>query len=142
MTRFCEITDYTPALHEAVQQMLDQLTPEPMVMSEEQLRRVIESPESHLFVLYEEGLAVGMITVGLYAAPTGVKGWIEDVVVDARFRGCGYGRRLVEEAVAFARSQGVDHLMLTSNPARKAANALYQALGFEQRTTNCYKMEL
>lgn len=142
MTRFCEITDYTPALHEAVQRMLDQLTPEPMVVGEEPLRRVIESPESHLFVLYDGEQAVGMITVGVYAAPTGVKGWIEDVVVDAHFRGCGYGRRLVKEAIAFARTQGVNHLMLTSNPARKAANALYQALGFEQRTTNCYKMEL
>lgn len=142
MIRFCEINDYTPALHAAVQAMVDQLTPAPMKVSEEQLRAVIDSPMSHLFVLYDEAEPVGMITVGIYASPTGVKGWIEDVVVDARFRGCGYGRRLVEEAVAFARSQEVDHLMLTSNPARKAANALYQTLGFEQRTTNCYKMEM
>ena len=33
-------------------------------------------------------------------------------------------------------------LLLTSMPSRVEANALYQALGFEQRDTNVYKMNL
>lgn len=142
MTRFEEITTCTPALHAAVQQLLDQLTPAPMVMSEAQLRAVIDSPVSHLFLLCDEEQIVGMITVGIYCSPTGSKAWIEDVVVDRRFRGRGYGRQLVERAIDFARTQGVELLMLTSNPARTAANALYQAIGFERKETNCYKLTL
>lgn len=142
MTRFEEITTCTPALHAAVQQLLDQLTPAPMVMSEAQLRAVIDSPVSHLFLLCDEEQIVGMITVGIYCSPTGSKAWIEDVVVDRRFRGRGYGRLLVERAIDFARTQGVELLMLTSNPARTAANALYQAIGFERKETNCYKLTL
>ncbi len=142
MTRFEEITTCTPALHAAVQQLLDQLTPAPMVMSEAQLRAVIDSPVSHLFLLCDEEQIVGMITVGIYCSPTGSKAWIEDVVVDRRFRGRGYGRLLVERAIDFARTQGVELLMLTSNPARTAANTLYQAIGFERKETNCYKLTL
>lgn len=142
MTRFEEITTCTPALHAAVQQLLDQLTPAPMVMSEAQLRAVIDSPVSHLFLLCDEEQIVGMITVGIYCSPTGSKAWIEDVVVDRRFRGRGYGRQLVERAIDFARTQGVELLMLTSNPARTAANTLYQAIGFERKETNCYKLTL
>lgn len=142
MIRFEEITTYTPALHAAVQQLLDQLTPAPMVMSEAQLRAVIDSPVSHLFLLCDEEQIAGMITVGIYCSPTGSKAWIEDVVVDRRFRGRGYGRQLVERAIDFARTQGVELLMLTSNPARTAANTLYQAIGFERKETNCYKLTL
>lgn len=142
MNRFTEITEYSADLHAAVQTMVDQLTSAPMTVSEERLRAVIEDAASHLFVLYEGDVPAGMITVGLYASPTGAKGWIEDVVVDVRFRGRGLGRCLVEEAIAFARTRGVTLLMLTSNPARIAANALYRSLGFTLKTTNCYTLTL
>jgi hypothetical protein len=32
--------------------------------------------------------------------------------------------------------------MLTSNPKRIAANKLYQAMGFERKETNVYRMKL
>ena len=41
-----------------------------------------------------------------------------------------------------AKSLNVHHIQLTSNPARIAANRLYQSLGFERYETNCYKMML
>ena len=41
--------------------------------------------------------------------------------------------------VEAARSLGVDHLSLTSNPGRVAANGLYREMGFVLVETNCYK---
>ena len=38
-----------------------------------------------------------------------------------------------------AEKMNVHHIQLTSNPARVAANRLYQELGFERYETNCYK---
>ena len=83
-----------------------------------------------------------MLTLGTYLSPTGRKAWIEDVVVDSAYRGKGYGKMLVEHAIEYARTLSPCTLMLTSNPARIAANELYRASGFEQKITNVYKMSL
>ena len=41
-----------------------------------------------------------------------------------------------------AKKINVHHIQLTSNPARVAANRLYQESGFERYETNCYKRKL
>lgn len=41
-----------------------------------------------------------------------------------------------------AKKMNVHYIQLTSNPARVAANRLYQDLGFERYETNCYKLLL
>lgn len=85
---------------------------------------------------------VGMATLSLCPLPTGTKAWIEDVVIDAPFRGKGLGRLLLEHLIAEARRLKAVSINLTSRPKRQAANRLYQSLGFEQRETNFYKMSL
>ena len=82
-----------------------------------------------------------MLTVGIYYSPTGGKAWIEDVVVDESFRGQGLSKLLVAHAVEFVKAKQVPSLMLTSNPKRIAANKLYQAMGFERKETNVYRMK-
>lgn len=135
-------THYSELLRLRLQQLMDQLTPSPVPLSEELLRALIADPSSHLYLLEEEGTIVGMLTLGIYLSPTGSKGWIEDVVVDSEARGRGYGKLLVEHALAEARRAGVGQLMLTSNPLRVAANHLYQQMGFQRKETNCYRMDM
>ena len=65
---------------------------------------------------------------------------IESVVVSSKCRGRGYGKELMTAMVEAAKKMNVHHIQLTSNPARVAANRLYQELGFERYETNCYKM--
>ena len=67
---------------------------------------------------------------------------IESVVVSSKCRGRGYGKELMTAMIEAARKMNVHHIQLTSNPARVAANRLYQDLGFERYVTNCYKMIL
>lgn len=137
-----ELTAYDPHYHHAIAELLAQLTPHPLPMSEAQLRRVVEDTASHLYLLLTEERVVGMLTLGLYHSPTGAKGWIEDVVVHSSERGLGYGKMLVQHAIDEARKAGVAQLMLTSNPLRIAANRLYQTMGFQRKETNCYRMVL
>lgn len=137
-----EATAYTPELLDRLQALLDQLTPAPIPFTEEMLRAVIDDPSSHLYLYLHEEQVVGMTTLGIYYSPTGSKGWIEDVVVDDRVRGLGYGKALVEHVLTEAHRLGVRQLMLTSNPLRVAANQLYQQLGFDRKETNCYLMRL
>ena len=136
-----QATHYSEPLRQRLEELLNQLTPQPSTLSEQTLRAVLDNSASHLYLLEEENRVVGMLTLGIYHSPTGSKGGIEDVVVDDACRGRGYGRMLVAHAIAEARKAGVAQLMLTSNPLRVAANKLYQAMGFERKETNCYKMD-
>ena len=141
MTEIIEIQSYSPEYHEAMQRFLDQLTTNPMTLTEEMFRQLLASPNSHLFFLMKDEQIVGMLTVGIYHSPTGGKAWIEDVVVDETFRGQGLSKLLVAHAIEFTKLQGIPSLMLTSNPKRIAANKLYQAMGFGRKETNVYRMK-
>lgn len=141
MTNIIEITTYSPEYHEAMQRFLDQLTTNPMTLTEEMFRRLLVSENSHLFFLMKDEQIAGMLTVGIYHSPTGGKAWIEDIVVDETFRGQGLSKLLVAHAIEFTQSQGIPSLMLTSNPKRIAANKLYQTMGFGRKETNVYRMK-
>ena len=140
MTHIIEINTYSPEYHEAMQRFLDQLTPEHMILTEEMVKQLIASENSHLFFLMQDEQVAGMLTVGIYYSPTGGKAWIEDVVVDEAFRGQGLSKLLVAHAIQFVESKQIPLLMLTSNPTRVAANKLYQAMGFGRKETNVYRM--
>ena len=87
----------------------------------------------------EAGTILGMLSLATFAIPTGVRAWVEDVVVDAGTRGMGAGQQLVEAAVAHAQKIGARTVDLTSRPSREAANRLYRRCGFELRETNVYR---
>ena len=80
-----------------------------------------------------------MLTLVVFPIPTGVRAWIEDVVVTASARGQGVGALLTREAVRIAGEEGARTVDLTSRPDREAANRLYARLGFERRETNVYR---
>ena len=142
MTNIIKINTYSQEYHEAMQRFLDQLTTNPMTLTEAMCRQLLDSDNSHLFFLVKDEQIAGMLTVGIYHSPTGGKAWIEDVVVDEAFRGQGLSKLLVAHAIEFTKSMGIPSLMLTSNPKRIAANKLYQAMGFERKETNVYRMKL
>ncbi len=142
MTSIIEIKTYSVSAQETIQRFLNQLTSNPMSFTETMFRELLDSPNSHLFFLLQDEIVAGMLTVGIYHSPTGGKAWIEDVVVDEVFRGQGLSKLLVAHAIGFVKSQSIPLLMLTSNPKRIAANKLYQAMGFERKETNVYRMKL
>lgn len=85
------------------------------------------------------GPIVGSLTLALFRIPTGVRAWIEDVVVDSSMRGRGVGQALTAHALERARAAGARTVDLTSRPSREAANRLYQRMGFTERSTNVYR---
>lgn len=134
---------YSSELLSEITHLLGQLSSTPHPLTEAYLRHIIEADNSHLFVLRDECDRIsGMATVCLCASPTGVKAWVEDVVVSAACRGRGYGRRLVQQCIDAARADGAKKVMLTSRPSRETANRLYRSMGFEPRETNVYSLDL
>ena len=136
------ISQFDAALISPINDMLAQLTGREIAFGEQELRAIIENPSSQLFILRAEEKVIGMLTLGRYASPTGVKVWVEDVVVMNEYRGKGLGRKLVNHAIDFCKTNYAPcTLMLTSNHARVAANELYRTSGFEPKQTNVYKMK-
>ena len=80
-----------------------------------------------------------MLSLVVFGIPTGIKAWVEDVVVDDGARGKGVGKSLMRHAMEQAKKLGAKTVDLTSRPSREAANKLYQSLGFETRQTNVYR---
>jgi ribosomal protein S18 acetylase RimI-like enzyme len=97
---------------------------------------------STLFVARVDGRILGSLTLVFYRIPTGLKAWIEDVVVDEAARGLGIGEALSVAALEEARRHGAKYVSLSSRPSRGAANRLYQRLGFATRDTNVYRYVL
>ena len=141
--RVTEVTDVTPDLVAAFARLIPQLSASNPPPSHADLVEMADSPASVLLVVTDvAGTVVGSLTLALFRVPTGLRAWIEDVVVDESARGAGAGEALVLEAVARARALGARSVDLTSRPSREAANRLYVRLGFEARTTNVYRYSL
>jgi ribosomal protein S18 acetylase RimI-like enzyme len=89
-----------------------------------------------------DDVIVGSLTLVIFHIPTGIRAWIEDVVVDVDARGKGVGEALNTFALTEAKRQGATTVDLTSRPSREAANRLYQRLGFKARETNVYRYDV
>ena len=104
------------------------------------LEEIVSSPASRLLIARDSaGGVIGMLTLVVFPIPTGMRAWIEDVVVEQDARGKGVGALLTLEALRLAGTHGARTVDLTSRPGREAANRLYARLGFERRDTNVYR---
>ena len=110
--------------------------------NEELLKNALEDPNVHVYVIRDGGHIVATGTLCIKHTLEFAIADIESVVVSSRCRGKGYGRELMTAMVEAAKGFKAHHIQLTSNPARVAANRLYQELGFERYETNCYKMKM
>jgi len=135
-----EATEVTLELVEAFTRLIPQLSSSSPPPGHAELVEIVASETSELLVARDRtGTIVGSLTLAHFRVPTGVRAWIEDVVVDESARGAGAGEALVEAAVQRADAAGARTVDLTSRPSREAANRLYRRLGFEARDTNVYR---
>ena len=126
----------------AMQRLMAQLTavPPPDMV---ELNEMLTSGATSLFLARQaDETIIGMAALTVFRVPSGLKAWIEDVVVDESQRGKGIGQALTVACIDHARALGVSSIHLTSNPRRIAANKLYQKLGFQHHETNLYQLKL
>ena len=135
------VDSYDSTLVEPIGAMLRQLTGADTPFGEEELRRIVRDMSCRLYVARTENKVVGMFSLCTYSSPSMQKVLLEDVVVDKQWRAKGIGRAMVAYAINFSRQLSPCCLMLTSNPQRIEANALYRSMGFEAKQTNVYKMD-
>ena len=135
------VTEIDENILKAFQYFIPELTSEKdRIPTTENLENVTSSPNNYLLVAKENDDIIGTLTLVFYWAPSGVKAWIEDVIVDDKARGKGVATALIWHALNLARENGAEKVDLSSRPWREAANNLYLKLGFEKRETNMYRL--
>ncbi len=133
------VTELTPEISAAMRELLPQLSSSAPPLTDQLLGEIVASPATLLFVARVDGRIVGSLTLVLFRLPSGMRAWIEDVVVDASARGRGVGEVLNRAAIEAAHERGARTVDLTSRPSREAANRLYQRMGFKARESTVYR---
>ena len=107
------ITAATPEIHEAMGRLIPQLSRSAAPMSEADVERFLAQSGVHLFVFRPDTAdaegnhpILGMLSLATFEIPTGVRAWVEDVVVDEGARGQGAGQALVVAAIEHAQKIG------------------------------------
>lgn len=138
------VNEATPEITAAIVRLLPLLSRSGLPPSEEEVAEIVSSPVTTLFVARdrERGEIVGTLTLVLFRIPSGIRAWIEDVIVAEEARGQGCGEVLNRAALEAAKAAGARTVELTSRPSREAANRLYRRIGFVERETNVYRYTL
>jgi ribosomal protein S18 acetylase RimI-like enzyme len=133
------LREVTSEVVEAFGRLLPQLSASAAPLDEAALGAIAESPASTVLLARSDGLIAGSLTLVMFPIPTGMRAWIEDVVVDESARGQGVGAALSLEALRLAQAAGVRTVDLTSRPSRVAAGRLYERIGFTERESRLYR---
>jgi len=106
------------------------------------LRLILARPEQgRLFVLRDGDRAIGMANA-LFTISTAEGGpvvLLEDVILSARYRGQGHGRRLVKHVMNWARGEGFLRVTLLTDADNHGARRFYEQLGFSPSDMVVYR---
>lgn len=128
----------TPSLAEAFERLMPQLSARLAPPDTRLAERMLGSGSTALLAACTGERIVGLLALAWYDVPSGRKAWIEDLVVEERARRQGVGEALVKAALTHAEAVGAKQVMLTSNPARSEAHALYRKVGFDKAETTLF----
>jgi ribosomal protein S18 acetylase RimI-like enzyme len=132
----------TPEVVDAFARLLPQLSSSAARLTREALADIIGAPHNTVLLARDPSAGnriVGTLTLVMFRIPSGMRAWIEDVVVDDVARGRGAGEALTRTAVDLAGQRGARTVDLTSNQSRHAAHRLYEKTGFHVRDTSVYR---
>jgi GNAT superfamily N-acetyltransferase len=105
---------------------------------------IAADPNQLLAVAEAEGDVVGTLQITLIPGLSregALRGQIEAVRVASGHQSRGFGRRMVEWAIAECRARGCAMVQLTTDRSRNRAHAFYERLGFEPSHVG-YKLTL
>ena len=140
-----QIREATDEVVAALERLVPQLSTSVAPPTPKEVAEMVTSPAIVQLIARDPergGQIVGTLTLAMFRIPTGLRAWIEDVIVDNESRGKGIGEALTRAALEAARAAGARTVDLTSRPSREAANRLYMRVGFVRRDTNVYRYDL
>lgn len=133
-------TAVTEELVTALSSLIPQLSSSAAPITSDVVQSVLDDEAVTVFIARHDEKIVGTLSLAIFHIPTGVRAWIEDVVVDDDARGLGVGLALTQAAIEYASTHGARSVDLTSRASRTAAHRLYEKAGFHIRETNVYRI--
>ncbi len=128
----CRIQDVNDLLPQVTDHSFEKVT-------RERLKETMNGGWAYVEMIWEDGRVRAMAELHAFTTVTERKGQIDNVVVDANFRGRRLGEtlmRLLLDRAFVLHPRPLDLVQLTSNPdnpKRMQARALYSKLGFKER---------
>ena len=146
MIKIYEITEMSQKVYDAFEKLIPQLSSSAKIPTWEELEDLIASKAGIVLAAVDdedpEEKILGTMTLVVFRIPTGVRAWVEDVVVDGAARGQGIGEKLIRTSIERAKAEGAKTIDLTSRPTRVEAHRLYKRCGFEMRETCVFRIKL
>jgi ribosomal protein S18 acetylase RimI-like enzyme len=140
-----EITE----LKEATQRAADELVmlgralhSDERTMTLVELEELVQDDTAILMVVKDDAHIVGMATLYIIPKVGRRNSLLEDVIVDAAYRGQGLGEKLVRAVIEAGKTRGVTSITLISRPERVVAHKLYEKLDFKVKETDVFKLDL
>lgn len=122
------LVDLTMALFE----LEEDFTPD-RAKQERGLRSILEQPSrGRIFVARTDYELLGMVNV-LFTISTAMGGFVillEDVIIHPDFRGQGYGTKLVEYVIDFAKRKDFKRITLLTDKISEESQRFFERLGF------------
>ena len=134
-----KISEVTDEIYTAVRLLVPQLGADKIIPTRDEVHALVRSEAATFLIARypdKDSEIAGILTLTVYRVPTGIRSIVEDVIVDEKMRRRGIAEALMRHAIELAGQAGASVLALSSNPAREAANKLYQSMGFQKRETN------
>lgn len=143
MIKIFEITEMSQKVYDAFERLLPQLSSSAKTPTWDELEDLINSKAGIVLAAVDDEdpdeTILGTMTLVVFRIPTGVRAWVEDVVVDREARGQGIGEKLIRTSIERAKAEGAKTIDLTSRPTRVEAHRLYKRCGFEMRETCVFR---
>jgi len=132
--------ELTLDIQKQVSDLYRQLNPENI---QRPLEEILQSYNNVIvFVCSIDNTIVGTALLSTYKVISGYRGMVDDVVVDAKQRGKGIGKKLMKRLLEEAKNIGLDEILLFTGHHRAPAILLYKSLGFEMRNSGLYNLRL
>ena len=101
------------------------------------LRLILEQPNrGRIFVLKHHGMILGMINI-LFTISTAEGGFVillEDLVIHKDHRGRGFGDRLIQHIIGYAKQKDFMRITLLAERSHENSRAFFRKYGFQEST--------
>ena len=86
------------------------------------------------FAIYADGKIVGftMFAFDLASSDPNDRYWLWRLMIDKNQQGNGYGSAALEKIIAYFKSHGANHILLSTKPGNALALSLYHKHGFAE----------
>ena len=130
----------------SMMKLYKQLNPNEEIINESAAKniwKIIENQNIKYFIAKDNGKIIASCYICIIPNLTrdGKSiGFIENVITDMEYRGKGIGKKIMENAVEYAKEQNCYKVLLQSGNKRTDAHGFYESIGFDGKSKTAFEI--